>query len=132
MARVMLQRRSSPRASRVWRLAFRLGLARESMPFWRVVCEVRPSPSARFWPPRSDVAVTAVFVWANTPEEAEGLAALALEGEALSAITADATRVPPALRPSRLSVAVARGPLAYMPRIDGPTPQVAPRRTRLN
>jgi hypothetical protein len=89
------------------------------MPFWRVVVESKLDRRARAWSKRYDGAVTAVFCWARTIEEAEGLAALALEGEGLEAVTADAKKHPPAAAPRRAPAAVARGELGFLPRLDG-------------
>jgi hypothetical protein len=63
--------------------------------------------------------VAPVYVWARTVEEAEGLAALALEGEGLVAVTADAKKSAPAAAPRRTPAAVARGDLGFLPRLDG-------------
>lgn len=107
--------------SRLWALLYRAKLARPHMPFWRVVIEARLDRRARKWPRRFDSAVTAVFVWASTIEEAEAIAALALEVEGLTALTADATRCPPAAPPARDAGAVARSELRYLPRLDRET-----------
>lgn len=104
--------------SKFWRFAFRSGLARPSMPFWRVVVEARLDRRARAWPKGQESAVTAVFVWARTIEEAEGLAALALEEEGLEAITADASKSTPAAAPRRKPAAVARTDLGFLPRLE--------------
>lgn len=102
-----------------WALMFRAGLARPRMPFWRVVVEAKLDRSARKWPQRHAYAVTAVFVWARTIEEAEGLATLALEEEGLKVMTADALKHPPAARPRRYPVAVARNEFGFLPPLDG-------------
>lgn len=102
--------------SSVWAFLFRLGLARPPLNFWRVVVEVRPAGPIRSWPRRAESGVTAVFVWARTSEEAEGLALLALDQEQLGGITADATRTPPAAWPRRFPMAVARTGLVYLAR----------------
>jgi hypothetical protein len=60
--------------SRFWAFAFRAGFVRAPMPFWRVVVEAKLDRRVRAWSRRYDGAVTAVFVWARTIEEAEGLA----------------------------------------------------------
>lgn len=104
--------------SRFWSLLFRLGLARARMPFWRVVVEAKLDRTRRSWPAEADAAVTAVFVWARTIEEAEGLAALALEEEGLAIVTADAIKAPPSARPRRTPAAVARGEIGLMPRVE--------------
>jgi hypothetical protein len=104
--------------SKFWRFAFRSRLARPPMPFWRVVVEARLDRRAKAWPRGQEAAVTAVFVWARTIEEAEGLAALALEEEGLEAITADASKSTPAAAPRRKPAAVARTDLAFLPRLE--------------
>jgi hypothetical protein len=111
---VKLKRGVSP----IWTFLFRAGLARRHMPFWRVVVEARLDRSARDWPKEYETAVTAVFVWAQTIEEAEGLAALALQGEGLEALTADAKKCPPAARPRREPMAVARSEIGFVPRLE--------------
>jgi len=105
--------------SGLWAFLFRAKLARPRMPFWRVVVEAKLNRKARKWPAQHEFAVTAVFVWARTIEEAEGLATLALEQEGLIVVTADAMKHPPGARPRRYPVAVARNDLAYLPRLDG-------------
>ncbi len=94
--------------SSLWRWLYRVGLARAWMPFWRVVVEAKPVRGAKKWPRGADAAVTAVFVWARTIEEAEALAVLALEAEGLRALTADAKKSPPAAAPKQTPVAIAR------------------------
>ncbi|MGE0596094.1 MAG: hypothetical protein AB7P07_07000 [Hyphomonadaceae bacterium] len=105
--------------SRFWAMLHRMGMARARMPFWRVVIEARLDRRARPWPRDIDGAVTAVFVWARTVEEAEGLAALAIEEEGLAVITADALKCPPAARPRRAPAAVSRTELGFLPLIAG-------------
>jgi hypothetical protein len=99
------------------------------MPFWRVVVEARLTRGSRKLLRRYEAAVTAVFVWARTVEEAEGLAALALEAEGLTAVTADASKHRPAAAPRSSPAAVARSPLRYLPRPDADAqPGQRPRR----
>lgn len=105
--------------SRFWAALHRFGVARPRMPFWRVIVEARLDRRSRRWPAHVDGAVAAVFVWARTIEEAEGLATLALAEEGLDAVTADATRYAPAARPQRTPGAVMRGDLGYLARIVG-------------
>lgn len=102
--------------SRLWAMIYRSKLARPPMPFWRVVVEAKLDRRVRQWPERYDSAVTAVFVWARTIEEAEALAALALEEEGLSTITADAMKCAPAAAPRRVPAAVARAELGFLTR----------------
>lgn len=104
--------------SKFWAFMFRSKLARPPMPFWRVVVEAKLDRRARQWPMRYESAVTAVFVWARTIEEAEGLAALALEEEGMIAITADAGKSPPAAAPKREPTAVARTDLGFLSRSE--------------
>lgn len=104
--------------SRIWSSLHRLGLARARLPFWRVVVEGRLDHRERQWPSHLSRAVTGVFVWARTVEQAEGLAALALQHEGIEAITADAVRWPPGAVPSSTARAVARTPFGFMPRMD--------------
>jgi hypothetical protein len=104
--------------SKFWAFMFRSKLARPPMPFWRVVVEAKLDRRARQWPMRYGSAVTAVFVWARTIEEAEGLAALALEEEGMIAITADAGKSPPAAAPKREPTAVARTDLGFLSRSE--------------
>jgi hypothetical protein len=103
--------------SRFWSFMFRSGLVRARMPFWRVVVEARLDRAERSWPADLEGAVTAVFVWARTVEEAEGLASLALENEALLTQTADAVKCPPAAAPRRHPAAMARAELRFLPKI---------------
>ena len=112
-----------------WAAMHRLRLARARMPFWRVVVEAALDRTTRRWPAHLDGAVTAVFVWARTVEEAEGLAALALEAEGLVVLTADAMKIPPAAPPRRESAAMSRSALAFLARVDADAPQhPSPRR----
>jgi hypothetical protein len=97
---------------------YRSRLSRPAMPFWRVVVEAKLDRRARDWPKRYDSAITAVFVWARTIEEAEGLAALALEAEGLTAVTADAAKCEPAAAPKREPMAVARTDLGFLTRSE--------------
>ncbi|HWA01201.1 MAG TPA: hypothetical protein VG841_12895 [Caulobacterales bacterium] len=103
--------------SRFWAALYRAKLLRPTMPFWRVVVEAKLNRRARAWPRNLDGAVTAVFVWARTIEEAEGLAALALDEEGLDAATADAVKTTPAARPRRSPAAVARTELGFITRV---------------
>ena len=105
--------------SRFWNFLYRAKLARAPMPFWRVVVEAKLDRRAKPWPRRLDGVVAAVFVWARTVEEAEGLAALALEEEGLEAVTADAVKCPPSAAPRRAPTAVARSELGFIARIEG-------------
>jgi hypothetical protein len=89
------------------------------MPFWRVVVEAKLDRRTRRWSHRVEGAVAAVFVWARTIEEAEGLAALALEEEGLEAVTADAVKCPPAAMPRRTPMAVARGEFGLLADMEG-------------
>ena len=104
--------------SGLWAALYRARLVRARMPFWRVVVEAKLDRRARRWPKKFDAAVTAVLVWARTIEEAEGLAALALEEEGLVTITADAKKCPPAAAPKTEPVAVVRTVLGFLERID--------------
>ena len=119
-------RRKGP--SWLWALLMRLHFTRMHMPFWRVVAECRPAKPLRRWPANADVAVTGVFVWARSSEEAEGLAALALEQEGLSVLTADAAKSLPAARPRRSPAAVARTEFAFLPRLEPDAPTAPPPR----
>lgn len=107
------------RSGQLWALLHRVGLARAHMPFWRVVVEAKLNRRVKKWPKDMEGAVTAVFVWARTIEEAEGLAALALEEEGLDATTADAVKCPPSAPPRRKSQAMSRTELGFLPRLDG-------------
>lgn len=104
--------------SKFWTFAFRAGLVRAPMPFWRVVVESKLDRRARAWSKRYDGAVTAVFVWARTIEEAEGLAVLALEEEGLEPITADAVKCPPAAAPKTSPQAMARSDLGFITNVE--------------
>jgi len=114
--------------SRIWSYLFRIKLVRPHMPFWRVVVEARLDRRAKNWPRRFESAVAPVYVWARTIEEAEGLAALAVEGEGLEALTCDAKKCAPAAAPRREPAAVARGELGFLPRLDGETGAEGPSR----
>jgi len=107
--------------SRIWAYLYRVKLARAHMPFWRVVVEARLDRRAKNWPRRFETAVAPIYVWARTIEEAEGLAALAVESEAMEALTCDAKKCAPAAAPRREPTAVARGELGFLPRLDGET-----------
>jgi hypothetical protein len=102
-----------------WAFLYRAKLVRAPMPFWRVVVEAKLDRRVKRWPRKFDTAVGAVFVWARTIEEAEGLASLALSEEGLEAVTADAHKCPPAAAPKRAPAAVARTELGFLPRVDG-------------
>lgn len=115
-------------ASRFWAFMHRLKLVQGRMPFWRVVVEAKLDRGMRKWPRKFDTAVTAVFVWAYTIEEAEGLAALALQEEGLQTITADAKKCPPAAAPKSAPAAVARTELRFLPRLEGETGADGPSR----
>lgn len=115
--------------SRVWAMLHRARLARARMPFWRVVVEAKLDRRAKRWPSHLSGAVGAVFVWARTIEEAEGLAMLAFEEQGLRAVTADAMKCPPAARPRRSPCAVARSAIGFLSR-DEETTQDAWRETR--
>ena len=104
--------------SKLWAFLYRAKLARARMPFWRVVVEARLDRRAKRWPERYDAAVTAVFVWARTIEEAEGIAALALEAEGLAVMTADAKKCPPAAAPRHAPMAMSRTELGFLDRAD--------------
>lgn len=111
---------SLPRGpSRIWDFLHRAKLARAHMPFWRVVVEAKLDRRARRWSHRAEGAVAAVFVWARTIEEAEGLAALALEEEGLEPVTADAVKCRPAAMPRRAPMAVARSALGFLADMEG-------------
>lgn len=102
-----------------WAFVYRVKLARAPMPFWRVVVEAKLDRRAKKWPRGFDAAVAAVFVWARTIEEAEGLAALALEEEGLTTLTADAVKCRPAAAPQSEPMAVARGEFGFIARPEG-------------
>ncbi|MGE3142227.1 MAG: hypothetical protein AB7L65_02805 [Hyphomonadaceae bacterium] len=114
--------------SPLWALAIRVRLAAPCMPFWRVVAECEPARALRRWPAKASAAVTSVFVWARSSEEAEGLAALALEEEGLRILTADAAKAPPAARPRRGPRALARTEFAFLPRLERDQPTAPPPR----
>jgi hypothetical protein len=99
-----------------WAFLFRHKLVRARMPFWRVVVEAKPNAEARAWPADLGAVVGAVFVWARTIEEAEGLAQLAVEAEGLEPLTADAMRVPPAARPQGAPATAGIGEWGFLPR----------------
>ena len=105
--------------SRFWAFLFRARIVRPRMPFWRVVVEARLDRRARDWPLGVHAIVAPVFVWARTIEEAEALAALAVEDEGLEALTADALKHPPAAAPRGSPAAVARGEWGYLERHEG-------------
>ena len=116
-------------ASRFWAILHGFGIVRAPMPFWRVVVEASFDRRAKRWPRKFDAAVTGVFVWARTIEEAEGLASLALAEEGLEVVTADAQKCPPAAPPRRDPGAVARTELGFLPRLHDDTgAEGAPRR----
>jgi hypothetical protein len=104
------------RPSRLWRGLHRLGLARARLPFWRVVVEGKLDHRAKV--AKWGRAVTGVFVWARSIEEAEGLASLALQSEGVEPVTADAMRWPPSARPSTAPCVVARTPFGYLPPLE--------------
>jgi hypothetical protein len=111
-----------------WAFLYRSKLAKAPMPFWRVVVEAKLDRRAKSWPKRYDSAVTAVFVWARTIEEAEGLAALALEEEAMAAMTADAVKCAPAAAPRKVPTAVARSDYGFLTRDENQRAGGSPRR----
>ncbi len=100
--------------SGLWAFLYRSKIVRAPMPFWRVVVEARLDRRAKNWPKRHEAAVVAVYVWARTIEEAEVLATLALEGEGMMAVTADAMKAPPAAAPRREPMAVARSSYGFI------------------
>lgn len=104
--------------SKFWAMLYRTRLVRPRMPFWRVVVEAKLDRRAKRWPRKFDAAVAAVFVWARTIEEAEGLASLALEEEGLVAVTADAKKCEPAAAPRKQPAAVTRTELGFLEHID--------------
>lgn len=97
-----------------WAFAYRAGFVRPPMPFWRVVVEAKLDRRVRNWSKRYDGAVVAVFVWARTIEEAEGLAQRALEHEGLTSVTADAVKCQPAAAPKKTPAAVARSDMGFL------------------
>jgi hypothetical protein len=113
--------------SRLWAYLYKIKLARPVMPFWRVVVEAKLDRTARRWPRRYGSAVTAVFVWARTIEEAEGLASLALTREGLVTLTSDAVKCAPAAAPRASPMAVARNELSFLA-IEEDAAGAAPRR----
>ncbi len=123
-----LARRPRRGPSRFWAALYRLRVIRYHMPFWRVVAECRPMRMLRHWPADAETAVTAVFVWARTSEEAEGLAALALEREGLAIVTADAVKAAPGARPRKAPAAIARTDYSFLARMHGPEPAAPPPR----
>ena len=111
-----------------WAFLYQSKLAKPPMPFWRVVVEAKLDRRAKNWPKRYDSAVTAVFVWARTIEEAEGLAALALEEEGMAAMTADAVKCQPAAPPRKVPTAVARSDYGFLARDENERAGGSPRR----
>lgn len=105
-----------------WAFMHRRRLVPAHMPFWRVVVEARLLCVSDDWPPDADAAVVAIFVWARTIEEAEGLAALALEEEGMTAYTADAKKEAPASAPRRTPGAVARSEYGFLRYDDDEAP----------
>ena len=105
--------------SNFWAFMFRARIVRPRMPFWRVVVEARLDRRARAWPEGVHAVVTPVYVWARTIEEAEALAALAVEEEGLEALTADAVKHAPAAAPRRVPAAIARGEWGFLERHEG-------------
>lgn len=97
-----------------WAFLYRSKLARAPMPFWRVVVEAKLDRRVKQWPKRHDAAVVAVYVWARTIEEAEGLAVLAVEADGLKALTADAMKCTPSAAPRKLPAAVARSQFGFL------------------
>lgn len=97
-----------------WTFLYRVKLVRPWMPFWRVVVEAKLDRRVKPWPKRHDAAVAAVFVWARTIEEAEGLATLAMQEEGMQVLTADAQKHPPAAAPRREPAAVARSAFGFL------------------
>lgn len=105
--------------SRFWAFLFRARIVRPRMPFWRVVVEARLDRRLRTWPEGVHAIIAPVYVWARTIEEAEALAALAIEEEGLEALTADATKFPAAAAPRGSPAAVARGEWGFLARHEG-------------
>ncbi|MES1201361.1 MAG: hypothetical protein ABUS57_07905 [Pseudomonadota bacterium] len=103
--------------SKFWAAIYRAKVLRAPMPFWRVVVEAKLNRRVKAWSRELDGAVVAVYVWARTIEEAEGLAALALEEEGLDVTTADAVKHAAAWRPHRRPAAVARGDFGFISRV---------------
>jgi len=104
-----------------WAFLYRSKVARAHMPFWRVVVEAKLDRRAKNWPKRHDTAIVAIYVWARTIEEAEGLATLAVEGEGMMAVTADAIKCPPAVAPRREPAAVARSQFGFLSHAEDET-----------
>lgn len=102
-----------------WAFLYSAGMKRAHMPFWRVVVEGKLDRRLKKWPRKYDAAVIAVYVWARSSEEAEGLAALAVEEEGVTVWTADAVKCAPAAAPQRAPMAVARGEIGFIARLDG-------------
>ena len=92
----------------IWRLLFRLGLARARMPQWRVIVEGRPKPIAGHPQAAAEGAVVSILVWAHEVEEAEGLAQIVVERDGFATLTADAIEVAPQTRPSAAAMVAAR------------------------
>lgn len=114
--------------SRFWAFLFRARIVRPRMPFWRVVVEARLDRRIRNWPDGAHAAVAPIYVWARTIEEAEALAALAIEDEGLEALTADALKHPPAAAPRGAAAAVARGDWRFLARHEGDADAEGPSR----
>lgn len=114
--------------SRLWAFLFRTRIVRARMPFWRVVVEARVDRRAGRWPEDAHAVVAPLYVWARTIEEAEALAALAVEDDGLEALTADAMKHPPAAAPRGNPAAVARGEWGLLTRCDGEAPAEDPSR----
>lgn len=104
-----------------WAFLYRTKFARPPMPFWRVVVEAKLDRRAKVWPKQHDAAVVAIYCWARTIEEAEGLAVLAVEQGGLKALTADAVKCPPAASPRSAPAAVARSTLGFLSRAEDET-----------
>lgn len=105
--------------SRFWAFLFRARIVQARMPFWRVVVEARLDRRTKAWPDGVQAVVAPVYVWARTIEEAEALAALAIEEEGLDALTSDAVKAPPAAAPRSVPAAVARGDWGFLERHEG-------------
>lgn len=112
--------------SRLWAFLFRTRIVRARMPFWRVVVEARVDRRAGRWPEDVHAVVAPLYVWARTIEEAEALAALAVEEDGLEALTADAVKHAPLAAPRGTPAAVARGEWGVIPRNDGEAPAEGP------
>lgn len=111
-----------------WSFLYRSKLARAPMPFWRVVVEAKLDRRVKAWPERHDAAVVAIYVWARTIEEAEGLAVLAVELDGLKAVTADALKCAPAAAPRHQPAAVARSQFGFLVRAEDETRAGGPSR----